>query len=877
MDSANETYQHKELISYMRNGFIYARVVYDEGVPVDFIHLEVNAGYERLTGLTDVVGKKMSEIFPGITTSNPEFVKRHFRVAETGNPERFEHCLDSLKKWFDISLYCTNKGYFIALIDDITERKLAEEELDRLTQLLATINACNEALLHTDDEAELLQKICNIIIEKSGYLTTWVGYAMDNEEKSILPVAQAGIADDYFKTVTMSWADNEYGQGTAARAIRTGKTQLIHIEDMEHNPRFAVWMAEAKKHNFASIYSMPLNVGNRVFGVLSVYSKRFDTHKSEAELLDSLAENLAYGISMLRNHKTLKQSEERFRKLFERNAAIKLLVDPENGNIIDANHAASDFYGWSVDELRRMDLVDINFLTKPEVIKGEMAKVLDKGHARFSFCHIMRDRSLRDVDVLSTKINDGNKDLINAIIFDVTAKKRYEQVNAFRVSILQMADTHSIEELLTLTLDEAEKITGSSIGFVHFVDDDQRTLKLQAWSTNTLKNMCKAEGRGQHYPLDKAGVWADAIREQKVIIHNDYSSLEHRNELPEGHAEIVRELVIPVIRNGKIVAIMGVGNKQTNYDHNDVTWMEILANQVWDIVAKKIAEEEKNKLATQLQHASKMEMIGQLSAGIAHEINNPLNFITLNAHNILADFNDLLELVDHYRRIMEKGEKIPVLDKEISQLREKERELDLDDILKNIPRSLEKSKNGLDRISTITNSMRSYSFKNADEQLFLFDLNKAIHEALVLAKHEYDNHATVTLSLEELPEIFCDPSQISQVILNLIVNSSYAIKSQNRSYPGKIEITTGFGDESLFCSITDDGPGIPETIINRVFEPFFTTKEPGKGTGLGLSISYDIIVNKHKGTLSAACLPEGGSTFIFSLPIQKSTANAFAC
>ena len=686
------TYQHNELVSNMRNGFIFARVVYDEGVPVDFLHLEVNAGYERMTGLGGVVGKKISEIFPGITISNSELVERQIRVAESGNPDRFELYVDSLKKWFDLSVYCPNRGYFIALIDDITSRK-------------------------------------------------------------------------------------------------------------------------------------------------------------EAELM-------------------LLRSETRFRTLFERNAAAKLIVDPENANIVDANHAASVFYGWSVEELKQMNLAQINVALQLEVIKGNLARVVNEGYASFSFCHTMKDGSLRDVDVLSTKINDGNKDLIDTIIYDITEKKRYEQINAFRLNILQMADSHSIEELLVCMLDEAEKITGSEIGFVHVVDDDQRTLLFQVWSTNTLQKMCKAEGNGRHFALNEAGIWADAIREQKVIIHNDYSAVEHGKGMPEGHAAIVRQLVLPVNRDEKIVAIVGVGNKPANYDNNDVTWIEMLANQVWDIVAKKIADEEKRRLATQLQQASRMVMIGQLAAGVAHEINNPLNFITLNAHTILEDFNDLRQLVDHHRRIIEKGEHIPALAETVAQLREEEKACDIDDLLNSIPKALERLQNGIGRISTITNSMRNYSFKNEKEQLSGQDLNKAILDALDIAKHECSEIATLILQLDELPPLLCNPSQINQVILNLIINASHAIQSQNRTSPGKIEIITWASDESIFCSVSDDGPGIAKTVINRVFEPFFTTKDPGKGTGLGLSISYDIIVNKHKGSFSATNLAEGGTTFTFSLPLQ---------
>lgn len=329
--------------------------------------------------------------------------------------------------------------------------------------------------------------------------------------------------------------------------------------------------------------------------------------------------------------------------------------------------------------------------------------------------------------------------------------------------------------------------------------------------------------------MNQAGVWADAVRARKAIIHNDYPSLQHRKGLPEGHAAIKRELVIPVNRDEKIVAIMGVGNKQTDYSERDIEWVEIIANQVWDIVAKKIAEEENKRLAAQLQHASKLEMIGQLANGIAHEINNPLNFITISHYNLENDYIDLRKLVVRYREIIEKIDSMPSMAEELKQLREQERELDIDELLSSIPQTLEMTKNGVERITAITRSMRSYSFKNEKGSLILFAINKAISEALVIAKSEYRDFAAVALQLEELPLIMCNPSLISQALLNLIINSAQAIKSQKRSSLGNIVIKTWATTESIFCSVADDGPGISEEVRIRVFEPFFTTKEVGKG------------------------------------------------
>ena len=750
---------------------------------------------------------------------------------------------------------------------DITEQKEAEAELHRVTRILMVTDNCNQALIRTQDELELLQKICSIIVETGGYRMAWVGYPLLDEAKSLHPAAYAGITGDYLKSITISWADDKYGQGPAGTAIRTG--QPIAANNILTDPEFEIWRTEALKHGYAAALGLPLAIDNTVLGALTIYSEVPDTFNAfEIKQLTSLADNIAYGIKMLRSRDALKKSEERFRNLFERNAAIKILLDPETGNIVDANQSAADFYGWSIDELRKMNIAQINSITPSDIIKSNLEKVRSTGNAKFSFRHIRKDGSIRDVEVFSTKINDGRNDLLNAIINDVTDRKLYEQVNAFRLRILQMADVHSIEELLMATLDEAETLTASSIGFAFFVDEDQKNLLLQTVSTNTLQNMCKAEGKGQHYPLNKAGVWADAIRMKKAVIHNDYPSLENRHGLPEGHAEIKRELVIPVTRDGKIVAIFGVGNKQNDYSEKDIEWLEVISNQVWDIVAKKIAEEEKKKLAAQLQHAAKMEMIGQLAAGIAHEINNPLNYIIINEHNQESDFNDLQELITHYRRIIEKVDAIPDVAEEVVRLREKEWELDVDYLLDNIPKTLAMTKHGVERITAITRSMRNYSFKNEKGDLMLFDINNAIRESLVIAKNECQDVATVVLHLEELPQVMCDPSMINQVLLNLIINSVHAIKSQNRISPGTIEIKTWATSENVFCSITDDGTGISEEVRMRVFEPFFTTKELGKGTGLGLSISYDIVVHKHQGSISAECLPEGGSVFTFSLPLK---------
>lgn len=191
-----------------------------------------------------------------------------------------------------------------------------------------------------------------------------------------------------------------------------------------------------------------------------------------------------------------------------------------------------------------------------------------------------------------TDIVDGRVKRVFGNIMDITRRKRAEQTLQARLRLAQFAADHSLHELLVATLDEAGQLTGSPIGFYHFLAPDQRSLTLQAWSTRTTAEFCTAEGAGLHYNIDRAGVWVEAVRERRAIIHNDYAALpaECRKGLPPGHAKVERELVVPVFRGEQIVAILGVGNKPQPYDDSDVATVSLLADLAWDLAERKRAE-----------------------------------------------------------------------------------------------------------------------------------------------------------------------------------------------------------------------------------------------------------------------------------------------
>ena len=172
----------------------------------------------------------------------------------------------------------------------------------------------------------------------------------------------------------------------------------------------------------------------------------------------------------------------------------------------------------------------------------------------------------------------------------IRAIERTDRILQARLRLMQFTAERTTEELLGKALDELEALTGSTVGFFHYLEADQKTVRLKAWSKNTLENLCKAEGQNSHYSVANAGVWADCIHVRQPVIHNDYASLEHRKGLPEGHAPIVREMTVPILRDDRIVAIVGIGNKTKNYTKEDLELVSTLADFVWDIIERKKSE-----------------------------------------------------------------------------------------------------------------------------------------------------------------------------------------------------------------------------------------------------------------------------------------------
>ena len=281
---------------------------------------------------------------------------------------------------------------------------------------------------------------------------------------------------------------------------------------------------------------------------------------------------------------------------------------------------------------------------------------------------------------------------------------------------------------------------------------------------------------------------------------------------------------------------------------------------------------ERKQMERDLGQARKLEAIGQLAAGIAHEINTPTQFVGDNIRFLHDAFPDLLALAERCREVAAQLSSVPgeASATLAATLREALEAADSEYLSEEVPRAIEQALEGVDRVSKIVRAMKEFSHPSTTKTRI--DLNHAIESTITVARSEWKYVADLTTDLDpELPPVPCVPAELNQTILNLLVNAAHAIADklgEGASQKGTISISTRRVGPWAEIRITDSGTGIPEAIRERIFDPFFTTKEVGKGTGQGLAIAHNAIVGKHQGTLECESVEGQGTTFIIRLPLD---------
>jgi PAS domain S-box-containing protein len=694
----------------------------------------------------------------------------------------------------------------VGSITDITERKQAEGQLYRSNRALLAISQCNQALLRASNEIDLLNDICRIIVEIGRYRMAWVGYAEDDRDKSIRPVAQAGFEDGYLETLRFSWAEVDIGRGPSGTAIRTG--QVCTSRNMHTDPLFEPWRTEAIKRGYASLQSLPLKTEQTVFGVINIYSGTPDAFDAEETgLLTSLAENLVYGITMLRSRKAremaeeeLRQSEARYRCLFENRHTVMLIIDPSDGVIVDANPAASLYYGWTRDELCRMNMSQISQMPQQE---GRTEVVQCACRNEFNdliFRHRLADGSLRDVDVVTAPITIQGKSLLYSIVHDITERKQFQEL---------LLESHERMHLI---------LNAANAGL---------------WEYDVSSNF---------------NIWSDEVWRLYGI---EFQSCEPSNEnwlntiIPEDREKIRQSTVDTLnkaaefngmwrVRNpdGTIRWLMSKGTPFKDSEGEVLRYVGI----VIDVTDRKMEEAKTRQLESRLLKAQRLEAIGKLTGSIAHDFNNILTPILGYAEMGAFKLSSEDRLHDYFTTIMLAARRARAL---ISQI-------------------------------------LIYS-RNPEINMSQVSVQSVISEVLNLLTPSIPTTVQIEQHIDHsCRNISADPSQIHQVILNLLTNALQAMeKSGGLLTIGLKEVNPGSNmDEAwqkmhaksyVYLTVTDTGSGMDKATMEHIFEPFFTTKQASQGTGLGLSVVHTIITS-YKGAISVDSQPGKGATFQVYLP-----------
>jgi PAS domain S-box-containing protein len=298
-----------------------------------------------------------------------------------------------------------------------------------------------------------------------------------------------------------------------------------------------------------------------------------------------------------------------------------------------------------------------------------------------------------------------------------------------------------------------------------------------------------------------------------------------------------------------------------------VSLLRTAANETAGLICVARDLSDHRRLEAELRQAQKLEAIGRMASGIAHEINTPTQFVSDSIYFIRDATKDLLSLIERYQAAMVVSGSGRATADTFASLQVAEQQADLPYLVDRLPSALERALEGLSRIATIVRSMKVFAHPD-QRQMAPVDLNQAVQSTLTVASNEYKYVAELETDFGELPQVTCYAGEVNQAVLNLIVNAAHAIADHAKDgEKGLIRVRTRQDGDSAVISVSDTGGGIPDSIRDRIFDPFFTTKEVGRGTGQGLSVAHSVIVEKHRGQLSFETESGRGTTFEIRLPL----------
>jgi len=524
-------------------------------------------------------------------------------------------------------------------------------------------------------------------------------------------------------------------------------------------------------------------------------------------------------------------SEEKFRSVIQQSVDGIILFD-QNGKIIEWNNADERISGFSFADVQALHIWDLVSALTKDTKEKEFLKIKNKlKTALFD----RKSPYLNDVMEVTITAKNGERLMIAATISNMEIEHNFVGSLVIRdISGIKKSQA-DVQKLASAVREISEGLVIANAHgeteYVNFAVEKITGYGSKELIGKNLLNILVSDLTSERINLDELGLQAGKIQRGKAVCTRK-----------DGSQYTLQYNIAPIVDEQ--------GNKNYVSVISDVSQNELL--------------EQQNR------QAQKLEAIGSLAAGVAHEINTPTQYVGNNLLFIKKEFGSIIQLLEKNQQLLNRAQPCESMVEPINELHQEEIDADLNYLTSEIPRAIDESLEGIGRVTKIVQAIKEFSHPSMDEKTPV-DLNRAIDTTITVSRNEWKYLADLVPHYDEkLPTVFCSPGEINQVILNLITNAAHAIKEQIDKgvyTKGLIEIFTFGKENSVEIHVKDNGGGIPVEYREKVFNPFFTTKPVGMGTGQGLSISYKVIVNKHDGSLVFDTELGKGTTFKITLPL----------
>ena len=848
----SETLYHG-LFDSMDEGFCIIEVLFDSGNrPIDFRLLEVNASYEKQTGIPNPLGKTMREIAPDL---EQYWFEIYGKVALTGEPAHVVNEAKAINGYYDVRAYRVGEPEqrrVAVVFSEISERMRSEAHIRQLIRVYAVLSDINQTIVREKDPQAMLEAACRIAVDKGHFRMAWIGMA-DPATGVLEPVASSGVIDDYLHRVRIDLQDPKTGTGPAARCFHTGEHAFCN--DIEHE-LYRPWMSYALELGYRSLASFPLRCEGQVVGVFNIYANElafFD--QEETKLLDELAMDISFALEVARNEKNRRRAEQHVRKLNRVYAVLSGIneiivrekdsqamleaacrIAVEKGRFVMAWIGMTNPATLQVDPIASSGDVDgylnqirIDFHS-PGVTGPILSSLLSGQHA---ICNDI-EHDPHPLPWKSEALRRGyrssaafplNVDGETVGIFSLYA----DQPQFFVGDELLLLDEMAMDISFALEVNrhEDERRKGEE-------ELRRRTAFLEAMVESALDCVLVIDSQGKKILQNQRII--DVLKIPPAIAADPdfFPQLEYVKSVmknPEQFVEKARYLITHVDEIIRDEVELADGTILDRYSAPVKDKAQKYYGRIWTL--RDITE--RRQLEAQFRQAQKMEAVGQLTGGIAHDFNNLLTVI-LGCSEFIA------EEVKENARLHKMAEMIV---------------------------------GAANRGSDLTHRMLAYA-RRQTLQSRPVDINQLLTGMESFLRRTLSADIELHLIQSETRcEATVDPAQLENALLNLCVNARDAMPEGGKliieascaaldtDYAAQnADVAAG---EYVLLAVSDTGCGISQENLSRVFDPFFTTKEVGKGTGLGLSMVYGF-VKQSQGHVQVYSEPGQGTSVKLYLP-----------